>query len=94
MRIGFVLLFTALSLFGVEVPAVNLTLSAPQEPQDLVTSLNVLVLLTLLALAPSIVLVMTSFTRLIVVFAFLRQAMGTQQSPPTQLLITLALVLT
>jgi flagellar biosynthetic protein FliP len=94
MRIGFLLLFTALSLFGVEVPTVNLTLSAPQEPQDLVTSLNVLILLTLLALAPSIVLVMTSFTRLIVVFAFLRQAMGTQQSPPTQLLITLALVLT
>jgi len=88
------LLFAPLILFGVEVPTVNLTLSAPQEPADLVTSLNILILFTLLALAPSIVLVMTSFTRLIVVFAFLRQALGTQQSPPTQLLVTLALVLT
>ncbi len=79
---------------AVEVPSVNLSLTAPQEPGDLVTSLNVLIIFTLLALAPSIILVMTSFTRLIVVFSFLRQAMGTQQSPPTQLLVTLALVLT
>ncbi|MGM0533563.1 MAG: flagellar type III secretion system pore protein FliP [Campylobacterota bacterium] len=94
MRALFVILLGALSLYGVEVPRVDLSLSAPQEPQDLVTGLNVLIIFTLLALAPSLVLVMTSFTRLIVVFAFLRQAMGTQQSPPTQLLITLALVLT
>lgn len=89
-----ILFVLPLSLHGVEVPSVNLNLTAPQEPADLVTSLNILILFTLLALAPSIVLVMTSFTRLIVVFAFLRQAMGTQQSPPTQLLVVLALVIT
>lgn len=76
------------------IPTVNLSLAAPDTPEQLVTTLNIVVILTLLVLAPSIVLVMTSFTRLIVVFSFMRTALGTQQSPPTQLLISLALVLT
>jgi len=76
------------------IPTVNLSLSAPSSPKQLVTTLNVMLLLTLLVLAPSIVLVTTSFVRLIVVFGFLRQAMGTPQSPPTTLLVSLALVLT
>jgi flagellar biosynthetic protein FliP len=85
----------ALPLFSaVDVPTVNLSLSAPAEPKELVNTLNILVVLTLLVLAPSLVLVMTSFIRLIVVFAFLRQALGTQQTPPTQLLVSLALVVT
>lgn len=73
---------------------VDLTLSAPQKPAQLVKSLNILVVLTLLVLAPSLILVMTSFTRLIIVFSFLRQAIGTQQMPPTQVLVSLAMVLT
>ena len=72
----------------------NLSLSAPNEPEDLVTSLNVLVVLTILVLAPSLILVMTSFLRLVIVFSFLRQALGTQQMPPTQLMVSLAMVLT
>ncbi|WP_457592751.1 flagellar type III secretion system pore protein FliP [Hydrogenimonas sp.] len=83
------------SLWGaVDIPTVNLSLSAPAEPKDLVNTLNIVIVLTLLVLAPSLVLVMTSFIRLIVVFAFLRQALGTQQTPPTQLLVSLALVIT
>ena len=77
-----------------QIPTVNLSLSAPETPKQLVSTLNVVVVLTLLALAPSIVLVMTSFVRLLVVFGFLRQAMGTPQSPPSTLLVSLALVLT
>jgi len=76
------------------IPTVNLSLSAPETPQQLVSVLNITILLTFLVLAPSIVLVMTSFVRLLVVFGFLRQALGTQQSPPTTLLVSLALVLT
>ncbi len=76
------------------VPTVNLSLSTPDTPKQLVTTLNVVLVLTLLVLAPSLVLVMTSFTRLIIIFAFLRTALGTQQSPPTQILVSLALVLT
>jgi flagellar biosynthetic protein FliP len=76
------------------IPVVDLTLNAPQTPTQLVKSLNIMILLTILVLAPSIVLVMTSFVRLLVVFSFLRQALGTQQLPPSQLLVSLALVLT
>jgi len=72
----------------------NFALSAADTPEQLVSSLNVLVVLTLLFLAPSLVLVMTTFTRFVIVFGFLRQAMGTQQVPPTQLLVMLAMVLT
>ncbi len=77
-----------------EIPAVNLSLAAPDTPQQLVSSLNVLVALTILFLAPSIVLVMTTFTRFVIVFGFLRQALGTQQVPPTQLMVMLAMILT
>jgi len=78
----------------VSVPNIDISISAPSEPKDLVSSLNVLIVLTLLVLAPSLLLVMTSFLRLIVVFSFLRQAMGTQQMPPNQLMVSLALILT
>lgn len=56
--------------------------------------LGVLALLTLLSLLPAIVLTMTSFTRFIVVFSFVRQGIGSQQTPPTQVLVGLALFLT
>jgi flagellar biosynthetic protein FliP len=85
---------TLLAESNPQIPTVNLSLSAPDEPKELVNTLNVVIVLTLLALAPSLVLVMTSFARLLIIFSFLRMAMGTQQSPPTQLLVTLALVLT
>jgi flagellar biosynthesis protein FliP len=78
----------------VQIPTIDLSINAPEKPTQLVQTLNIVILLTLLVLAPSLVLVMTSFTRLVVVFSFLRQALGTQQMPPTQLLVSLALVLT
>lgn len=76
------------------LPSIDLSLTAPQEPTELVATLNIVLIITLLVIAPSLVLVMTSFTRIIIVFAFLRTALGTQQSPPTQILVSLALVLT
>lgn len=92
-----VLLLAFVSFLGAEVvniPTMNFALSAPDTPQQLVSSLNVLVALTLLFLAPSMILVMTTFTRFVIVFGFLRQALGTQQVPPTQLLVMLAMILT
>lgn len=53
-----------------------------------------LVLLTVLSLAPSIIVMVTSFTRIVVVLAFLRSAMGTQQTPPNTVIVSLALFLT
>ncbi|HRK33336.1 MAG TPA: flagellar type III secretion system pore protein FliP [Candidatus Hydrogenedentes bacterium] len=64
------------------------------EPQQLSTTLTVFLLLTVLTLAPAILVMTTSFTRIIVVLGFLRQAMATQQTPPNQVLIGLALFLT
>lgn len=91
-----ILIFLASSVYAqsVAIPTMNFSLSAPDTPQQLVSSLNVLVALTILFLAPSIVLVMTTFTRFVIVFGFLRQALGTQQVPPTQLMVMLALILT
>jgi len=97
IRVLFLFLALSAFVFGADapvVPTMNLSLSAPDTPQQLVSSLNVLVVLTLLFLAPSMVLVMTTFTRFVIVFGFLRQALGTQQVPPTQLLVMLAMILT
>ena len=76
------------------IPTVNLSLSAPNTPKQLVTVLNIVIVLTILALAPTIIFVMTSFLRLVVVFSFLRQAMGTTTMPPNTILVTFALILT
>ena len=76
------------------IPTINLNLSAPSQAKDLVTTLNIVVVLTILFLAPSLILVMTTFTRFLIIFGFLRQALGTAQMPPTQLLVSLALVVT
>ncbi|MEA1982255.1 MAG: flagellar type III secretion system pore protein FliP [Campylobacterota bacterium] len=97
MRLLLLLLSLSASLFGAEsvtVPTMNFELASPDTPKQLVSSLNVLVVLTLLFLAPSMILVMTTFTRFVIVFGFLRQALGTQQVPPTQLLVMLAMILT
>ncbi|MDX1530353.1 MAG: flagellar type III secretion system pore protein FliP [Rhodothermales bacterium] len=72
------------------LPGIQLT----ADGEDLALPIQLLLLLTVLALAPSIVILMTSFTRLVVVFGILRTALGLQQSPPTQLLIGLSLFLT
>lgn len=97
MKKFFILLlfFSASLLVGAdEIPTINLSLNAPSSPEQLVTSLNLLVVLTVMVLAPSILFVATSFLRLIVIFSFLRQALGTQQTPPNQILVSLALILT
>ncbi|MPB17762.1 flagellar type III secretion system pore protein FliP [Campylobacter lari] len=96
LRVLLVLFLSCLVLLGAEatIPTVNLSLSAPNSPQQLVTTLNIVIVLTILALAPTIIFVTTSFLRLVVVFSFLRTALGTQTMPPNTILVTLALILT
>ena len=77
-----------------DVPTLSLSLGNSNDPDDWFTGLKIIAGLTVLALAPSILVMMTSFTRILVVFAFLRQALGTQQAPPNQILIGLALFMT
>ena len=74
-------------------PSMSLSLGAG-DPSDTVTSIKILGLFTVMTLAPSILISMTSFTRIIIVFSFVRHAMGTQAMPPNQVLIGLALFLT
>lgn len=75
-------------------PSLSLSLGTSDRPQEITQSLQILLLLGLLSLAPAILVMMTSFTRIIVVFSFLRSALSTQQMPPNQILIGLALFLT
>jgi len=73
-------------------PTLTLNLAAgQQQPEKVSLLIEILFLLTVLSLAPSIILCVTSFTRIIVVFSFLRQAMGTGQMPPNQILASLAI---
>ncbi len=77
------------------IPKLTMELAAGQaEPTEVSTLLEILFLLTVLSMAPAIMLTMTSFTRIIIVFHFLRQAMGTQQMPPNQVLAGLAIFMT
>ena len=62
--------------------------------QQMGTSLQLLLLMTVLSLAPAILMLMTSFTRIIIVLSFVRNALGTQQLPPNQVMVGLALFLT
>ncbi len=76
------------------IPSIQFGVSEAQSTKDVAVALEIVALLTILTLAPAILILMTSFTRLIIVFHFLRQAMGTQSSPPNQVIVGLALFIT
>lgn len=63
-------------------------------PQKVVTTLEILVMLTILSLAPAIVVMVTAFTRIVIVLSFLRRALATQELPPNQVVIGLSIILT
>jgi flagellar biosynthesis protein FliP len=83
----------ALAADGLNLPAVALNFAEGGKPTELVNVLKIVVLLTVLTLAPAILVMMTSFTRMVIVLSFLRQSLGTQQMPPNQVLVGLALFL-
>jgi len=76
------------------IPAVTVSNSSGQQEQEYSVTLQILVLMTLLSVLPALLMLMTSFTRIIIVFAILRQALGLQQTPSNQILMGLALFLT
>jgi len=83
-----------LNLYAITFPALKISFENAQTPEQISTILQILILLTILSVAPALLLMLTSFTRLVVVFSILRHAIGTQQTPPNQVLISLALFLT
>lgn len=76
------------------LPTLTVGIGQATGPHQISTALQVLILLTVLSLAPGILLMMTGFIRIVIVLSFVRQAMGTQQMPPNQVIIGLALFLT
>lgn len=77
-----------------QAPSISINLGESAGSGRIAVVIQILALLTLLSLAPAFFIMVTSFTRIVIVLAFLRQAMGTQQVPPNQVLISLALFLT
>ena len=79
---------------NITLPKLSVTVDKQNSNNDLVMTLQILLVITVLTLAPSILIMMTCFTRIIIVFHFLRTALGTNTQPPNQLLTGLALFLT
>ena len=78
----------------VPLPKIGIDIGTADSPEDVSVTLQLLLLLTVLSLAPSILIMTTSYLRIIIVFQFLKNAMGTMQMPPNQLLAGIALFLT
>ncbi len=76
------------------LPKLTIGIDKTNNPTEFVPTLQLLFLITILSLAPSILIMMTSFTRIIIVFHFLRQSLATQTVPTNQILVGLALFLT
>lgn len=90
----FLILMTASQVLAQSIPKVSVELGKVNSPKDLSYGLQLLLIITVLALAPSILIMVTSFTRIVVVLSFLKQSIGTPQLPPNQLIFALALILT
>lgn len=94
--LGLVLVLGVPGAWGqpIPIPGIELSIGEPESPAEVVSSVRLLIFLTVLSLLPAFLVMVTSFTRIVVVLAFLRTAMGTQQAPPGSVLIGLALFLT
>ncbi len=87
-------LFLPLGAFAAGLPTITLGIGEANDPGEVSTALQILVVLTILSVAPAILLMTTGFTRIVIVLSFMRQAMGTQSAPSNQIVVGLALFLT
>lgn len=78
----------------VPLPKIGIDVGTADSPEDVSVTIQILILMTVLSLAPSILIMTTSYLRIIIVFHFLKSALGTQQVPPSQMLAGLALFIT
>jgi len=88
------LLAGSAAMAQVTIPSVNFGFKQTQNPTEVVNTVKMVLVLTVLTLAPAILIMMTGFTRILIVLSFLRQAIGVQQMPPNQMLVGLSLFLT
>lgn len=96
LKLAVLLLFLLLpvSVFAAGLPTITLGIGEATDPGEVSTALQILVVLTILSVAPAILLMTTGFTRIVIVLSFVRQAMGTQSAPSNQIVIGLSLFLT
>ncbi|VAX24486.1 Flagellar biosynthesis protein FliP [hydrothermal vent metagenome] len=95
LMLGAVLIFIPCQAFAQSsAPTISVNIGESSEPVKIATSIKIMLLLTVLSIAPSIFISLTSFIRIIVVFHFLRLAMGTQTMPPNQVLAGIAMFMT
>ncbi len=78
----------------IPIPKIGIDIGTADSPEDVSVTLQVLLLMTVLSLAPSLMIMTTAYLRIIIVFHFLKNALGTQQMPPSQLLAGVALFIT
>lgn len=78
----------------IPIPRINLDIEEAESPQEIALSLQILFLLSILTLAPSIILLLTSFLRIAIVFDFVKRALSLQQMPPNQVIFGLAMFMT
>lgn len=76
------------------LPALNIGVGTATKPTEVATTIQIFLILTIMSVAPSLLIMTTSFTRIVVVLSFLRTAMGTQQAPSNQIILALSLFLT
>jgi len=79
---------------AIPLPKLSIEVGKATKPEDVSVTLQILLLMTILSLAPAILILTTAFTRIIVVFFFVKQALGTPQMPPAQVMVGLAMFLT
>lgn len=78
----------------VALPSLNMSVGSSSKPGDVAVTIQIFLMLTILSLAPGLLIMTTSFTRIVVVLSFLRTAMGTQQAPSNQIILALSMFLT
>ena len=89
-----VLVLVARSVGAQALPGLRLEVQRADSPEDLAVTIQIILLITFLTLAPAILILVTSFTRIVIVLSLLRHALSTQQIPPNQVIIGLSLFLT
>jgi flagellar biosynthetic protein FliP len=93
----FAILFTPVFIAfsqNIPIPKIDFNITQAKTPNEVALSLQILLLITLLSMAPAIILMLTSFTKIIIIFDFMKRALSLQNMPPNQVLVSLALFLT
>ena len=94
MALGLYFCTNAIASAAINFPSVNISMQGANTPQEFSQGIQILILITILTLAPSIIIMTTAFIRIVMVLSLTRQAIGTATLPPNQVLIGLALILT